>query len=161
MTGLARRRLAASELGQVLECSTDPLGSLGRRSLAGRGDPPRGRRRIVVELGLQGRDLGLGLGEEAFEGRPAPVRGGPGPGPDPDAVLGNGGHRHEAIGEQGRDTLGEERIEDVGLVDPEGGEGVVVDADPTGKPAVGVVLGAQPVERPGAADPLECRVQPE
>ena len=161
MTGLARRRLAASELGQVLECSTDPLGSLGRRSLAGRGDPPRGGRRIVVELGLQGRDLGLGLGEEAFEGGPAPVRGGPGRGPDPDAVLGDDGHRHQAVGKQRGDALGEEPVEDVGLVDPEGGQGVVVDADPAGKPAVGVVLGAQAVERPGAADPLECRVQPQ
>jgi hypothetical protein len=153
--------LVALELRQVLECPTDPLGSLGRRPLAGRGDPPRGGRRIVVELGLEGVDLGLGLGEEALEGRAAPVRCGPSPRPDPHPVLGDDGHRHQSVGEQRGGALGEEPVEDVGLIDPEGGQGVVVDADPAGKPAIGVVLGAQPIERPCAADPLECRVQPE
>ncbi len=60
-----------------------------------------------------------------------------------------------------RDALGEEPVEDVGMLDPEGGEGVVVHPDPAGEPAVGVVLGAQPIERPGTADSLERGVQPE
>ena len=38
---------------------------------------------------------------------------------------------------------------------------MVVDADPAGEPAVGVVLVAQAVERAGRADALERRVQPQ
>ena len=159
--GLAGTALGGLELGQVGEGATDPLGSLGRRPFAGRDHPPRGGRGVVIELGLECRDLGLGLREEALEGGPAAIRRGSRPGPDPHPVLGHGGHGHQAIGEQGRDALGEELVEDVGVVDPEGGEGVVVHPDPTSEPAVGVVLGAQAIERPGRADRLERGVQPQ
>ena len=47
------------------------------------------------------------------------------------------------------------------MLDPEGGQGVVVDAHPAAQPAIGVVLGAQPIEGPRAADALERGVQPE
>ena len=159
--GLARPALGGLELGQVLERPADPLRPLGRRPLTSRSDAPRRRRRVVVELGPECRDLGGGLGQEALERRPPTVRGGARRGPHPHPVLGDDGHRDEPVGEERRHALGEERIEAVGLLHAERGEGVVVHPDPAGEPAIGVVLGAQPIERPGRADPLERRVQPE
>jgi hypothetical protein len=47
------------------------------------------------------------------------------------------------------------------VLDPERREGVIVEPDPAGKPAVSIVLLTQPVERPGAADAFERRVQPQ
>lgn len=47
------------------------------------------------------------------------------------------------------------------MLDPKGGEGVVVETDATGKPAIGVVLGAQPIERASTADALERRIKPQ
>lgn len=48
----------------------------------------------------------------------------------PHPVLGDRGERDEPVGEVGRDALGEEGIEDVGMLDAERGEGVVVQPDP-------------------------------
>ena len=85
----------------------------------------------------------------------------PGPRAHADAVMGHAGQGDAAGGEEGGDALDEERIEQLGRLHPEVGKGVVVHRDPAGEPAVGVVLGARPIERPGAADSLRGRVQPE
>lgn len=69
--------------------------------------------------------------------------------------------RHLAAGQERRNRLGEQLIEQVGCLDPEVGEGVLLHPDPAGEPPIRVMLVAQPIERPRRADPLERRVQPE
>ena len=75
--------------------------------------------------------------------------------------MGDPHEGHLAGHEECRHAPDEEILEQVGLGHPELREGVVVDRYPATDPAVRVVLVAQAVERPGAADALERRIQPE
>lgn len=158
VTALPERRLAASSSGRWASGPADPVRALGRRPFAGRGHAARGRRRIVVDFGFQRRDLGLGLGEEALEGRPAAIRGGPGRRPDPHPVLGDGRHGHQAIGEQRRDVRREQPVEDVGVLDPEGGERVVIHPDAAADPAVRTLNQAARSAWTSSSTPSTCRV---
>ena len=128
------------------------------RSLAARSRAAATRRELAAgsssSSALSAADLGLGLGEEAFEPVSAAIAGGTCGSPNPDAVLGDRVKGHEAVGQERRDALCQEPVQNVGVLDPEGRQGVVVEADAAGEPAVCVVLGAQPVECPGRADAL-------
>jgi hypothetical protein len=53
--------------------------------------------------------------------------------------------------------MGQQVVEEVQVADAEVGEGVVVDGDAAGKPAEGVVVGAEPGEGAGGADALKGR----
>jgi hypothetical protein len=75
--------------------------------------------------------------------------------------VGDAGEADLASRQEGGDALGQERVEEIGLLDPEVGQGVVVDADPATQPAIRVVLVAQAVECPRRADALQRGVQPE
>ena len=75
--------------------------------------------------------------------------------------MGDPHEGHLAGHEEGRHALDQEILEEPCLGHPKLGEGVVVDGHPAADPAVRVVLLAQAVERPGAADAIERRVQPE
>ncbi len=137
------------------------LGSLSRRPLSCCGHTSCARRRVVVEFGFERSHVGIGLGEEAFEPVAAAIAGGTCRSSNPDAILGNRGKGHEAIGQERRDALCQESVQNVGMLDPKGGQSVVVDTDPAGEPAVCVVLGTQSVERSGRADAFEGRIQPQ
>jgi len=141
--------LGRLERRQVGEGMADTLGTLSASTLTGRGHPPTARARVVIEFSLERSDMGLGLCKEALERRPAAVRGRSGSGADADAVLSNRSQGHKAVGEERCDALCQEPIENVGVLDPEGGKGVVVETDAADEPAVRVVLSAQPIERPG------------
>lgn len=152
--------LAGLELRQPGEGLLRPLDPLVGRPRSGGGDPARRGRRIVVELDPQGGHLGLGRGERGGQGIGLAIRVAARRGSDPDAVLGDPGERDEPVRDERRNALGEEPVEQIAVVDPEVGQRVVVDADAAADPAVRVVLGAQPIERPSRADTLERRVQP-
>ena len=153
--------LARLELGQSREGASGSVGPLTVGPLTGGGHPPGGRPGVVVELGPQGVHLGFGQGQGLAQGIAPAERRGTRAGPDPDAVLGDPVEGHETLDHECRDTLGQEPIEQRTMGHPEVGQGVVVDRHAAAQPAVRVVLGAQPVEGPGAADRLDRRIQPQ
>ncbi len=56
--------------------------------------------------------------------------------------------------------VGEQAVQEFEGIDPEVGQGVIVDADAAAQPAEGVVVGAEVVQGAGAADTLQGGVQP-
>src|SRR5262249_46392114 len=103
----------------------------------------------------------FGLGEVFLEGLLLAEGGGAGAGADAHAVDGDAVEIDQVLLAEHGDGVGQEPVEEVEVGGAEVGEGVVVDADPSGEPSEGVVLGAQPGQGACAADALEGGVQPQ
>ena len=147
------------ELGQLRQCGADPLRALPRGPLAGGYQAPVRRAGVGVELVPQRRHVACGVALERDEAVGPAVRVPARRRPHPDPVLGDPGERHEAFRREGGDTRGQQAVEQLAVINPEVGQGVVVDRDAATDPAVRVVRVAQAFECPRRADVLERGVQ--
>ena len=153
--------LLGLQLRQSSQRRLDPLGPLPRRPLPGPLLAAIRGRRVVFHLRPQRRDLHLGLCQRLLQRRPAAERRGPGRGADPHPVLCDPVQIDQALGHQRGDALGQEVVEQFAMVSAEVGEGMVVRGHVADEPLEGGVVPAEPVELPGAADPLDSGVEPQ
>ena len=77
------------------------------------------------------------------------------------AVVSNAVEVDQVFRHQGGNTVGQQTVEKLQMMDAEVGQGVIVDRDTATEPAKGVVMAAQIVQSPGTADSLNGGQQPQ
>lgn len=105
--------------------------------------------------------IGAGFALGLFERRLATERTAAGVGAHAHAILGGGSERDESLGEQARQRIDLQLLEQVARLDAEVGEHVIVDGDVATQPFVGAMFEAEPFEFAGAADAIGGRIEPE
>ncbi len=153
--------LLGLQLRQPLQSLLDPLGALASGSLTGFLLPAILGPGVLVQLSPQRFNLRLGLCVRFLQGRTTAKRRGPGAGSDAHPVLGHSVQVDQSFGDQHRDVVSQQLVEQLDMPGTEIGEGVVVGAHIAGDPAESIMCAAQFVELTGAADSFECGVKPE
>ncbi len=115
---------------------------------------------VLVQLSPQRFNLRLGLCVRFLQGRTTAERRRP-RGRNCDSVLGHSVQVDQSFGDQHRDVVSQQLVEQLDMPGTEIGEGVVVGAHIAGDPAESIMCAAQFVELTGAADSFECGVKPE
>ncbi len=159
-----RLALLDFELGQLRQplqrlldsLLTLPGGPLARRLLA-----PRHGAGVFLALHLEGLDWRARLLQAILQALPAPKRSGSGTGAHPHPVLRHPLERDRTSRHQGRDAVGEQPIERLGVRSAEIRQGMVVDPHAAADPAVGVMRFGQPRQLPRRAHPFKGGVQPQ
>ena len=104
--------------------------------------------------------MGLGLGEGLLQGGTTTKRCGAGTGPHPHPVLGDPIQIDQSLGQQYRDALGQQSVQQFAMIGAEVGQRVVIDTDITANPLIGTVAAAQFIELTCAADTVDGGVEP-
>ena len=159
---LLPRLLLRLQLGHLFQSLLQTGGLFPHGPLTGGLLPTIARRGIgLLRLGPQGFQLRLGLGVRFLQrgttakGRTA------GTGTHPHPVLGNAIQFDQTRRQQRGHALGQQLVEQLAMLRAEIGQGMVVDRDSPTDPTVNMMMLAKFVQLPGAADPVNGRVQPE
>ncbi len=111
----------------------------------------------ALDLGLGG----LGLLQESLQRLAAAKRGRPGTGADAHAILGDAVQIDQALLTQHLHGMLEQRFQELGVVGTEIGERVIVDGNPSGKPAERVVMETQNGDLARTGKTSEGGIQPQ
>ena len=122
---------------------------------------PVGGARIGLDLAREPRHLGRRRHAEPLEGGPPPERRRPGARPHPHAVLRHPVEPRHPGGQQRRETVDEQPLQERPLADAEVRQRLVVDAHAPAQPLEGDMLLAEPRQLARAAHPFDRRVEPE
>ncbi len=139
----------------------DALLALCDSTLARRTHAARSGIRAVIEFLPERLNLDLGLLQQVLQGLAAPETGSARMGTHAHAVMGHPVHADQALRQQGCHVAGQLRVEPLRVHEPKVAQRVVVYADPTAQPAVGVLTVAQPCKFARRTYPVERRVQPQ
>ena len=149
------------DLGERALRRFEPLGAFARRPLLGRPDALVTGIRLGVHLALERLDHLLGRRQMPIQRRRAAKRRRAGAGAHPHPVLRQGVEIDQARLGQRRHMLSQQPIKQIGAIDPEVRQRVIVHRHPAAQPAIHVVARAQPLQRPRAANALAGGVKPQ